>query len=259
MSQPLVTIICICHNHLGYLWEALESVRNQSYDNIQMIAVDDGSTDGSQDLLRKWQLQHSSLELLLLPKNIGYCAAFNKGYRLAQGEFIIDLSADDLLMSDRVKVGVKALTSSEAGINFCDAYYIDSQSRQIRSHYHRDKQGKLLHPVPDGDLYRELLRRYFICAPTMMIKNEVLQALGGYDESLYYEDFDFWVRSSRSYLYKFTDKILVKKRVLPNSMSKSQYTPNSPMLESTARVCEKAYQLNRKLVRASCFGRTDTL
>ncbi|MDH3710741.1 MAG: glycosyltransferase [Cyclobacteriaceae bacterium] len=245
MSQPLVSIICICHNHAEYVQEALESVRHQSYGNIQLIAVDDGSSDGSQEILRKWQVQHSSLELLLLPKNIGYCAAFNKGYRLAQGEFIIDLSADDLLMIDRVKMGVKALTSSEAGVNFCDAHYIDSKSRLIRSHFHRDKLGKLLQPVPDGDIYRELLRRYFICAPTMMIKNEVLQALGGYDESLYYEDFDFWVRSSRNYLYSFTDQVLVKKRILPNSMSKSQYTPYSPMLESTARVCDKAYQLNQ--------------
>lgn len=245
MKEPLVSIICVCYNHADYVLEALNSVREQSYRNIQLIAVDDGSEDDSPEILRRWQMEHNAMELLLLPKNVGYCRAFNKGYRLAQGTYIIDLSADDVLMGERVSEGVKALTGSQAGVNFCDAYYIDNRSQVVGSHYQRDNRGNLLTPVPEGDIYEDLLRRYFICAPTMMIRSSVLEALDGYDETLYYEDFDFWVRSSRQFQYNFTDQVLVKKRILPNSMSKSQYTPQSPMLESTARVCARAYALNR--------------
>ena len=245
MSNPLVSIICICHNQADYLKEALESVRVQSYQPIQLIVVDDGSTDGSVELLRDWQRSHLTAEVLLLPKSVGYCKAFNRGWRLSRGEYIIDLSADDVLLPERVQLGVKALQSSPHGVNFCDAAYIDSRSQLLGTHYSRDSRGGLLSRVPQGFIYRELLRKYFICTPTMMIKREVLEHLEGYDEALYYEDFDFWVRSSRNYSYVFTDKILVHKRVHARSMSKSQYTPNSKMLESTAVVVGKAYQLNR--------------
>ena len=245
MSNPLVSIICICHNQANYLQEALDSVRLQNYQPIQFIVVDDGSTDGSAELLREWQQSHLSVEILLLPKSMGYCRAFNKGWRLAQGEFIIDLSADDVLLPHRVQAGVKALQWSSHGVNFCDAAYIDSHSQLLGTHYRRDERGKLLTPVPQGFIYRELLRKYFICAPTMMIKRVVLEQLDGYDEALYYEDFDFWIRSSRSYSYVFTDEILVKKRVHAHSMSKSQYTPDSKMLKSTAVVLAKAYHLNQ--------------
>jgi hypothetical protein len=79
----------------------------------------------------------------------------------------------------------------------------------------------------------------------MMIKREVLEQLGGYDESLSYEDFDFWVRSSRFTSYQFLDEILVEKRVLSSSLSKGQYSPDDQMMKSTLKVCQKAFELNR--------------
>ena len=78
----------------------------------------------------------------------------------------------------------------------------------------------------------------------MMVKRKVLDDLQGYDESLAYEDFDFWIRSGKITKYCYTDKALVKKRVLKNSLSSGQYKWNSVMLASTYRVCLKAEKLN---------------
>jgi hypothetical protein len=79
----------------------------------------------------------------------------------------------------------------------------------------------------------------------MMMRRSVLEELNGYDETLAYEDFDFWVRSSRSYKYCFSEEPLVKKRILPGSLSSRQYVPNSSILASTYKVCLKAEKLNR--------------
>jgi hypothetical protein len=73
----------------------------------------------------------------------------------------------------------------------------------------------------------------------------VIQSLGGYDEALSYEDFDFWIRSSRNFRYCYTPEALVKKRVVRNSMSHKQFTLFSAQQRSTYRVCEKIMSLNR--------------
>jgi hypothetical protein len=99
--------------------------------------------------------------------------------------------------------------------------------------------------VPEGDIYRILVERYFFSSPSTMMRRSVLDELGGYDENLSYEDFDFWVRSSRNYNYSFTDKVLVRKKVLSNSLSSLQYQRTNRHCLSTAIVCEKILKLNK--------------
>jgi hypothetical protein len=78
----------------------------------------------------------------------------------------------------------------------------------------------------------------------MMVRKTVYDQLEGYDEDLYYEDFDFWIRSGRITKYCYTDKILVKKRILKDSLSSSQYKRKSQILKSTYDVCLKAERIN---------------
>lgn len=243
MNLPLVSILIISHNQADFIRESVESAINQTYPNTEVLIVDDGSTDNTTQVIQNMQDQGMQCKTILLDKSIGYCKAFNLGFENSKGAFIIDLAADDVLLPERVMFGVKALSASEAGINFCDAYYIDENSRIRGTHYRRNSRGKIAEKIKYGDVFIEVLKRYYICTPTMFIDRKVLNHLGGYDEDLYYEDFDFWIRSSRSYQYHFTDEVLVKKRVLKNSMSKSQYLPNSQMLPTTLRVCQKAYDL----------------
>jgi len=246
MNNPLVSVICISFNHAHTIKETLESVYQQSYEPVEIILVDDNSMDKSRNQIDLLTQGRPDIKKIFLTRNVGNCKAFNTGFRSSQGEYIIDLAADDVLEKDRIRIGVDCLIQSgEAyGVHFSDAEYIDANSRFIRYHYRRDHQGRLLKEVPQGDIYHELLSRYFICTPTMMIRRKVLEELNGYDENLAYEDFDFWVRSSRKYKYCYTDQVLVKKRILKNSLSGRQYIKGSKLLESTYKVCLKAEKLN---------------
>jgi hypothetical protein len=82
----------------------------------------------------------------------------------------------------------------------------------------------------------------------MMIRRKVLEMLGGYDEQLTYEDFDFWIRSSRHWNYAFTDQILVKKRILKDSFSSEQFQLLSKHQKSTLKVCRKIKKLNKTVL-----------
>ena len=243
MDEPLVTVVCLCYNQGKFVRKSVESVIAQNYSRVQLILVDDASTDGSAEVIEAIASENPEIECLLLERNVGSCRAFNRGLDLAKGEFIIDLAADDLLMSDRIARGVDQLTAmgKEYAIQFSDANYIDEQGRLLWRHSEKFPHDT----IPQGDIYREIIYRYFICPTTMMMRTSIVKDLGGYDESLHYEDFDLLIRCSRDYKLCYSSEVLVSKRVLLNSLSSMQKVLLSPHSISTYRICRKILALNR--------------
>lgn len=247
MENPLVTVICVCYNHERFVEEAVRSVVNQTYHNIQIIILDDGSRDGSIEKIKSIDFADRQVDFLFLDNNIGYCRAFNKTLPLIKGEFFIDFATDDVMMSDRIEKQVSKFQSLDGsfGVVFTDAIYIDDTGFELRHHFEYLIRKGLLKTIPQGYIYKDLLTRYFIAAPTMMTRVQVIQDLKGYDENLSYEDFDFWIRSSIRYQYAFLNEKLTKIRRSRGSMSTHQYKPGDKQLHSTYLVCKKAQVLNR--------------
>jgi glycosyltransferase involved in cell wall biosynthesis len=243
MTQPLVTVICVCYNQARFVLEALDSVVKQTYPNLELIVIDDGSSDGSGKLIKRWTTNHPEVTFILNAKNIGYCKTFNKAWRISSGEFIIDLAADDVLLPQRVEQGVKQFqqASQDYGVVFSDAIYIDEQGKRLR--LHSDKYPHQV--IPQGDIYKQVILRYFICSPTMMFRKPVLDSMKGYDEALAFEDFDLWIRSARNFKFMYSDEALVLKRDVTQSMSAKQFERSSPQRWSTYEVCKKIKMLNQ--------------
>lgn len=246
MSAPLVSVICLCYNQAQFVEEAIRSVLSQTYPNIQLIVVDDASTDNSKVLIQKIIAAYPQIEVLLFAENLGNCKAFNRGLAMAKGEFIIDLAADDVLLPNRIEKGVKILTENgdSYGVHFSDAELIDENGRRLSIHSERFPHNT----IPQGDVYKEIVSRYFICPPTVMCTRQVMTVLDGYDETLSYEDFDFWVRSSRVFKYAYSPEVLVKRRVSKNALGSKQFNVFNPHSKSTYKVCEKILRLNNTKV-----------
>lgn len=253
MLQPLVTVICVCYNQGTFAREAIQSVLSQTHPAVQLVVVDDSSTDASADVIRDCIAGHPDVVFLSLTANVGYCKAFNKALRHAKGEYLIDLAADDVLLPGRISAGVATLTNAgpQYGVHFSDAHWIAEDGSNLYTHSKRFPH----HAIPQGDIYKDLIERFFICSPTMMFRRAVIESLGGYDEALAYEDFDFWIRSSRSFYYCYTPEVLVKKRVVRNSMSHRQFSVLSSQLVSTYKVCEKIMELNQSATEQRALGR----
>jgi glycosyltransferase involved in cell wall biosynthesis len=244
-QNPLVSVICICHNQADYVVEALASVEAQTYDSVELIVVDDASEDNSAEIIENYiEASEFPIRFVRHSLNQGHCRVFNLALKEAGGTFIIDLAADDVLMNDRVSVGIDCFSNQidrDFGVHFSDAELINESSGHLGYHYTQDYFPN--DKVPQGQIFQWLLRRYFINPPTMMYKRTVLDRIGGYDESLNYEDFDFWVRSSRYFNYCYTPEVLAKKRLHSKSKSAGQYSFRSKMLASTLQVCYKALDL----------------
>jgi hypothetical protein len=128
---------------------------------------------------------------------------------------------------------------------YTNAELIDEQSQVLGLHHRPDGRGGL-RPVPaSGWVFADVLARYFISTPTMMMRRTCLEELGGYDGALRYEDFDFWVRASRNWQFLFLDAVTTRKRKHPRSMSAQAYRRHDPYLASTIAVCRKALALCR--------------
>ncbi|SHK50661.1 glycosyltransferase family 2 protein [Hymenobacter psychrotolerans] len=246
-SLPLVTIVALCHNHARFLRPALDSILAQTYPNLEVFLVDDGSSDDSVAVLREYAAAHPAWHTVFLPENIGNCAAFNRAFFQSRGEFVIDFATDDILLPTRVARQVAYFQELDAsyGMLYGNLELLSEDGRFQRLHHRPDAKGRL-QPFPAaGWVFEEVLRRFFISAPSMMMRRATLLELGGYDETLTYEDFDFWVRASRNWQFAYQDEVLTQKRLHPRSKSAQSYRPHDPFIESTMQICRKAAALCR--------------
>ena len=246
-EKPLVTVVLTAFNHGKYVGETLSSIFAQTYPHIQVIVIDNASTDNTLSIIEKSDRNASQFCLIKNLSNLGLCRAFNQGLALAKGKYIIDLAGDDIMLPDRIKFQVEAFENldEEYGVVFTNARYMEAGGRLEHYHYPVNSQDKADKIIPSGDVYKSVLENYFICTPTMMMRTKMLTEMGGYDESLFFEDFDFWVRSSVHYKYFYLDKVLTWKRNVPDSLSKQIYKKGNRLLETCYIVCNKAYDLNR--------------
>ncbi len=245
MSQPLVTIICLCYNHERFIQECLNSVFTQTYPAIELIIVDDGSYDNSVKVIQTFL--RADDQFIVNTHTKGICRSFNAALSLAKGKYIVDLAGDDYLFPPTIQQQVNALESlsEEYGAVFSDAQLVSENGKALGTWYKRNKKGKIYQPVPSGDVFEAVLSGTPILTVTAMTRKLVYDALSGYDESLVYEDFDFLVRASRHWKYSFQDQVWVAYRQVKNSDSSKQTLRRTKHLESTLVVCEKAADLLR--------------
>lgn len=119
MKKPLVSVIVPCYNYAAYVTEAIESVLAQTYKDIELIVVNDGSTDNSDAIIRKLLKKHNFI--YHTQENKGIVATRNKGIELARGEYVIQLDADDWLESTYVAETVRCAQKNKADIVYTQA------------------------------------------------------------------------------------------------------------------------------------------
>ena len=245
MPLPLVTIIALCHNHALFLREALTSIEQLDYPALEVWLVDNGSTDGSPALLRAYAQAHPDWHLLLLPENLGNCRAFNQAFGQSRGEFVVDFATDDLLLPQRLRQQVALFQSLPAdyGMVYSNCELLRADGQTLGPYYQPRGRGGLQPAPASGWVFAEVLARVFISSPTMLMRRTCLAALGGYDERLSYEDFDFWVRASRDWRFQYQAVITTRKRLHARSLSAQTTRHHNPHLASTLAVCAKALGL----------------
>ena len=247
-DKALVTIICLCYNQQEFVLESLDSVINQDYKNIELIIVDDCSTDNSKSIIENWLADYPGIPLIANTTNLGITKAFNHALQLANGDYIIDLAADDILVPNCVRLQINAFKNSHyknLGVVYGNAALITEKGLFHSYYFDVGSDKKAIQKRATGDIYQSILAGgNSICSVSSMIKKTVFDTLNGYDENLAYEDLDFWIRAARVYDFDFIDSILIKKRMVTNSMGSHFYKKKSKINQSTFLILKKAMRLN---------------
>lgn len=247
-DKALVTIICLCYNQQEFVLESLDSVINQDYKNIELIIVDDCSTDNSKSIIENWLADNPGIPLIANTTNLGITKAFNQALQLANGDYIIDLAADDILVPNCVRLQINAFKNSHyknLGVVYGNAALITEKGLFHSYYFDVGSDKKAIQKRATGDIYQSILAGgNSICSVSSMIKKTVFDTLNGYDENLAYEDLDFWIRAARVYDFDFIDSILIKKRMVTNSMGSHFYKRKSKINQSTFLILKKAMRLN---------------
>lgn len=246
----MVSVILTAYNHEKYIKPALESIRKHTYRPMECIVVDNGSTDKTANRIIDWKNKHPDLPfdfqfIFRKPGEMGYCASFNDAFSLANGDYFIDMSADDLLLEDHLGRSVEQLKQNiKAACCFSDIWLLDEKGNK-KTFYKRDKEGTLLQKIKIGNLYKDIVARYILPSASLVFDANAFRKEGGYDEYLSYEDFDIMVRLSRNYQFVFSNHIGITKRIHQKAYSNSQYQPReSKMLQSTLEICQKIKKMN---------------
>lgn len=245
----LVTVICSSYNHEKFVKESLQSVLNQTYKNIQIIVIDDYSTDNSIEAIEQITKKHPEIIFIKNQTNLGLTKSITNAMHYAKGEYFIDLAADDLLLPNCIEIQLNTFINSKfknLAMVYGNAELITEEGNHSSYYFDVNESLKCKTKRPSGDIYSKVISfETTICSVSAMYNKAVFDKLNGYDTTLSYEDLDFWIRASRDYNIEFIDEIVMQKRIVSNSLQTTLYTKHNKNSYSTYIILRKAYKLNK--------------
>ncbi len=216
---PLVSVLVPSYNHEFYIEECLNSIINDDYPNKEIIIFDDGSSDNSVSIVKAWinenETNFSGRILLRTCQNKGLTKTLNEMIKEASGEFITLVASDDYLLSGGINKRVDYLLKHKDQLAvFADCMVVDKQGNVLSksgiSEFHKGRKKYL------NDKYLlkyELIFRWCVPGPVFLARKKVYEEVGFYDEKLIVEDWDFYLRMSKSNVLGFLDATVACYRI----------------------------------------------
>jgi glycosyltransferase involved in cell wall biosynthesis len=188
-ETPLVSVVMATYNRAAYIADAIRSVQDQAYDSVEIIIADDGSTDGTPEIVSQFG---RAVTYLQLPHRGQPAATRNAALETAKGEYVAFLDSDDLFLPGRLAQQVSVLAQyPDAGLAYSNGYFFRDDPEQPTGHV---LDGL---PTPSGEAFADLLRGNFLSSPVVLIRRSCLDTVGTFDERPEFfavEDYDLWLR-----------------------------------------------------------------
>jgi len=231
--MPKVSILIPSYNSAHFLPTSIESALSGTYQDFEIIVIDDGSSDDTKDLVQSFIDEYPHKIRYIWQENMGLARARNTGIRQSQGEYLALLDADDKWLPCRLEEGVKILDADHSiGLVHGNITYIDIDDKEMGT-------PKRDIPFLNGFIFENIfLRKADIACPTAIFRRSCCEDVGGFDINLSRlgcEDRDLWLRIAQKYRVIYIDKILSYYRLTPQSMSRNL----KKMMEARLYVIDK--------------------
>jgi len=234
MTEKLVSVVIPVYNGEKYLQAAVDSALHQSYPNLEIIVVNDGSTDASASIINAYRRRVISIE----QPNLGVSAARNAGIKRASGDFIAFLDQDDQWFATKVEKQVSVFQRQPlVGLVHTDAVWFDAV-RQQEVVKVQDSQARA---ALAGRVFEKLLLGNYVVNSSVMVRRAALLESGGFDESLSKnscQDYDLWLRIAYAWEFAYLPEKLLLYRLHPGQGIWNRAT----MVTDYIKVLERAIQ-----------------
>lgn len=248
MNKPLVTVCVITYNSSKFILETLDSIKAQTYGNIELIVSDDCSTDNTVSICQEWLSNNKdsfvSAKLITSEKNTGIAPNANRGWYQARGEWVKGLAGDDKLLPNCIMDDVSYVADHpETDILFSKMIAIGDKNA-AKDCYFLDV-GKYFRNLNHKEFEFCLLWSNFLPAASEFIKRSCFLELNGWDESFpFIEDWPFWIKAfERKKVISFLDEETVCYRFSENSISQrhSKSKPLKKYIDSLQKASEQIH------------------
>ncbi|WP_242218912.1 glycosyltransferase [Shinella zoogloeoides] len=213
ITEPLVTICIPSYNHAQFVGESIQSILDQTYLNIELIIIDDGSADNSAEIIRSYieacQRRFARFEFRSR-LNKGLSATLNEALEWAQGEYFSPLASDDAALPEKIAFLVRELRHrNDLAGAFGAVEMINDQGKSLGV---RGQRGEWIFT----DIFLGTAR---LQAPASLLKTEILRSVGGFSEDVIIEDWDMWLKITKNEKFKLksTPFIVSKYRLHDNN------------------------------------------
>jgi glycosyltransferase involved in cell wall biosynthesis len=236
--KPLVSAIIPTYNRSGAVCSAIDSVLQQTYSRTEIVVVDDGSTDGTQDALKRF----GNRIKLVTQENAGPGAARNHGVRICNGEVVAFLDSDDIWLPNKLERQVGLLQKLGDSVCCC---LCNTELRFADGKRTSAFDVALLDPKSEEGIWTNVLKvlsnRFVLFNQSVAIPRAVLDRIGGFDESLWcMEDYDLALRLSLVGPWGFIrEPLTVWNEGCSDSLSKNAQNKRSEFAKTSASICEK--------------------
>lgn len=211
-EYPLISVIVVSYNHARYIRENLDSIKAQTYPNIELIVADDASKDNSVEVFEQW-LQEFDLPAKknFHTKNTGLATMLNECTELIRGDYVKFIAADDYLHPESIEKCVSKLEElgKEYGMVFTDTFAIDANSNVTADIANYSVLGN----VPKEQFRTELIKSNRIAALTVLMRTDALKNTGLYDSKFLAEDYYRWLKINEKYYIGYVDEKLAYYRI----------------------------------------------
>lgn len=255
-------MIVTCYNQERFIRQALDSLAGQTVAPAEVVVVDGHSRDRSVRVIEQW-ITHHELDITFIAhdRNYGLCVALNQGMEAISSEFVLTLYGDDWLEPTRIErqAPILAAAGDDVAMAIGTMREVDRRGIPLVEHDY----GSALRPLADASPQERLallVERNTIPSPAVLLKADRVRAVGGYDETLTFDDYDLWLRLLSCSSFVYHGDVVVNYRYLDNSLSRSA-DRHGDFLLSEARMVHKHLGVSTEIDRliASRIARNATL
>lgn len=240
MKPPLVTVFVPAYNAAGFVEATLDSVRGQTFKDFEFIVIDDCSTDDTPEVIERWIEKHQfPCRFIRHEVNRGLCGSMNEGVAAANGKYLAVLGSDDVWLPAFLETATKKMEElpDSVAVLYSDAQVIGADG-EVESRPFIERCREFDRP-PEGRIFDELLKGNFIPVISTLMRLDRVKEVGGYDESLYYEDYDMWLKLADKYKFAYQPDPLVQYRRGHGTSMRDGTAAMNRMWESTINVKNK--------------------